>query len=175
MRHISECLSEVLERFKRGPQRWPIARLGERESIPWMLRLSILRRDDYRCKTCGWYGDPGLELDHCLPWSAGGSDDSDNLRVLCSPCNQRRSNFDDGAHLTRRLPTTWWCMSCWTTPDGRGPWADGTDLSRAPLVEEPETLAFCATCGMTDYTDLPLIGDWRTRLVDVLPAAVVTA
>lgn len=174
--HISEAMQGLLDRLERGPQRWPIARVGEREPIPWLLRLSIMRRDDYRCKTCGWRDEAGIELDHCLPWSAGGSDDSDNLRVLCSPCNQRRSNFDDGAHLTRRLPTTWWCASCWNADSrGRMPWADGTNLGAAPRVVDPTTLAYCATCDESDYTDLPLIGDWRARLAAVLPPATVTA
>jgi hypothetical protein len=169
MRPLSDTVEEVLDHLRRRPQRWPIARLGEREPIPWLLRLSILRRDDYRCKTCGWYDPTGttLELDHCLPWSAGGPDDSENLRVLCSGCNQRRSNFDDGAERTRRLPTTWWCMSCWSDePAFRQPWADGTDLSTAPLVRDPLTLAWCAWCWASDYTDQPLTGHYA-RLVSI--------
>lgn len=156
MRLIADILPDVLDILERGPRRWALVRTGEREPIPWALRLSVLIRDDYRCKTCGWRDDTGasLELDHCLPWSAGGPDTSDNLRVLCSSCNQRRSNYDDGAHLTRRLPTTWWCMSCWSEPGRPRPiWQDGTDLGAAPLVTEPSFLAFCAWCRTENYTD----------------------
>lgn len=173
--HISQAIRELVERWKVGPHRHPVARLGEREPIPWFLRLSILRRDDYRCKICGSRDESGatLELDHCLPWSAGGPDDSDNLRTLCRPCNQRRSNFDDGAELIRLLPTTWWCQTCWAEPTPRRTWSDGTNLGVVPPVAEQSVLAWCAYCEAVDYTDQPISGDWRTRLAGVAVTEVI--
>lgn len=151
-------------------QRWPLLRTGEREPIPWPLRLSIYKRDGGVCRLCG-RGD-SLELDHCLPWSAGGPDDSDNLRVLCQPCNTRRSNFVDYAHDTHHRPTTWWCVDCWTDdePRYRTVWNDGTDLTRAPFVTDPTEQAFCAWCDYYSFTDaeLLLVGEHGRRLLRLI-------
>ena len=67
------------------------------------LRLQILERDGYTCQLCGaGPNDPDpyypnrntrLHVDHITPVSQGGTDDPDNLRTLCSTCNQGRSNI----------------------------------------------------------------------------------
>jgi hypothetical protein len=83
---------------------------GEERRLPDFRRKLVLRRDRYECVFCGEGGR--LEVDHIIPWSAGGSDDMDNLRTLCHRCNQERSNFkviDDGF---RRLPTAHECVYC---------------------------------------------------------------
>jgi len=66
------------------------------------LRNEILERNGFTCQLCG--AGPGdvdrfnpnrmvrLHIDHVLPISQGGTDDKENLRVLCSACNQGRSN-----------------------------------------------------------------------------------
>jgi hypothetical protein len=55
-------------------------------------RLRILKRDRYRCTTCGATPalDPAvrLEVDHREPFSLGGSDEDSNLVTLCLPCNR---------------------------------------------------------------------------------------
>ncbi|MFC4006562.1 HNH endonuclease [Nonomuraea purpurea] len=67
--------------------------------VPRGVRAAILLRDGSRCRACGWRpGDPvpqkngrdlyrGLEIDHIHPKSMGGTDDPDNLQVLCTTCN----------------------------------------------------------------------------------------
>lgn len=75
---------------------------ASREISP-QLRTEILDRDGYTCQLCGagpTDRDPNnssrkirLHIDHIIPKSQGGSDDKDNLRVLCSTCNQTRSNI----------------------------------------------------------------------------------
>lgn len=66
-------------------------------------RARILSRDGFTCQICGAaQGDPDatnperqlrLHVDHIQPISSGGSNDDDNLRTLCSACNEGRSNL----------------------------------------------------------------------------------
>lgn len=167
MRSLAEVLKDVVARATSGPKRWAVVRTGPRDPIPWPIRLSVYLRDDYRCKTCGHRDDTRatLQLDHLLPWSAGGSDYTDNLRVLCTPCNQRRTNQQDGAEGRRLLPTTWWCVTCWNEPTHRPSWRDGTDLAAAPAVEQPAILAFCAWCRDIAHTDIAFTAGHYARLV----------
>lgn len=90
-------------------ERWPVVRTGEREPINRLTRRLIYQRDGHRCCLCDRRGL--LELDHIVPWSAGGADTSENLRSLCGKCNGERSNFRtvlDGP----AIPVTLACDSC---------------------------------------------------------------
>lgn len=93
-------------------ERFPVIRTGEREPIPYQVRAAVWLRDRGICQRCQYRNPKPWELDHIVPWSAGGSDDSTNLRVLCEPCNQKRSNYDDRSTFARR-PVTWWCDRCY--------------------------------------------------------------
>ncbi len=59
--------------------------------IPLSLRYYVLRRDSFRCVTCG--ASPAitagvvLHIDHTHPWARGGPTVADNLRTLCLSCN----------------------------------------------------------------------------------------
>lgn len=77
-------------------QRWPVIRTGERIELPRWYRRAIARRDGWACRICHAI-DQGeqWEVDHIIPWSAGGSDDSTNLRLTCQACNQQRGNRAD--------------------------------------------------------------------------------
>lgn len=59
-----------------------------RPPIPAEVRALVMERDEYRCVECGIVDD--LTLDHIWPWSLGGEDTVENLRVLCRPCNSRK-------------------------------------------------------------------------------------
>lgn len=97
-------------------ERFPVVRTGEREPIPYQLRSAVWLRDKGICQKCGVRNPKPWQLDHIVPWSAGGTDDSTNLRVLCEPCNQNRSNYDDATTFARR-PVTWWCHRCYSDPE----------------------------------------------------------
>lgn len=60
------------------------------------LRFDVLKRDNFKCCTCGASPakDPNvtLHVDHVIPWSKGGETIIDNLQVLCSECNQGKSD-----------------------------------------------------------------------------------
>lgn len=51
------------------------------------------------CPICGAHLDfskgrsaNSAEVDHIIPWSRGGEDTIENVRVVCRSCNQRRGN-----------------------------------------------------------------------------------
>ena len=48
----------------------------------------MFRRDGYRCDYCG--STRNLEIDHKIPPDLGGTNDRDNLQVLCQACNSRK-------------------------------------------------------------------------------------
>lgn len=94
-------------------QRHNVIRTGEREPIPSHVRSAIWYRDRGKCDNChpDYPSKTHLELDHITPWSAGGTDTTDNLRLLCQDHNQRRSNFIDFARP--KMAATWWCSRCY--------------------------------------------------------------
>lgn len=63
--------------------------LHVRRIIPGEVRMRVMERDGYACRHCQRSIDDGVELhiDHIVPHSWGGSDDEENLQVLCEHCN----------------------------------------------------------------------------------------
>ena len=149
---IGEFFLEALETaWSQSGQRWPLLRTGAREPIPAHVRAAVWYRDGGLCAHCA-SGVPvefqPWHLDHIIPWSAGGPDDSTNLRVLCERHNLDRSNqFDPFAHA--KIPVTWWCTNCFADIreldddgfpiDGPGQWAWAAGRPiRCPLHLEDE-------------------------------------
>ena len=67
-----------------------------REPNLW-LRFMVLRRDNFKCSTCGASPakDPSVELhvDHIAPWSKDGETILENLQTLCRNCNLGKSDM----------------------------------------------------------------------------------
>lgn len=67
-------------------------------AINWRLRFVVMRRDSYRCKSCG--RSPATDLstilhvDHVLAWVKGGETVLENLQTLCLVCNIGKSDLD---------------------------------------------------------------------------------
>lgn len=71
------------------------------KTIPDKLRLKVLKRDNFTCKSCG--KSPALypeleinvvklEVDHFKPFSKGGTDELENLQTLCILCNRGKGD-----------------------------------------------------------------------------------
>lgn len=139
-----------------APQRYPRLRAGQRDRIDPYTRRLIYERDGYSCQRCGlsldMYERPAkqnfagdqLQLDHIVPWSANGSDRSDNLRTLCDECNSERSNYHDPA--TRRITgVTACCYWCAHRCDELPEWCE-------ELTDDlPRIAAYCGRCGTTSW------------------------
>lgn len=73
----------------------PAARPAMPRSISVGVRYEVLRRDHFRCVTCGASpaNDRGcvLHVDHVVPVSRGGDTTLANLRSLCQDCNLGKS------------------------------------------------------------------------------------
>ncbi|WP_159844885.1 HNH endonuclease [Nocardia sp. CY41] len=73
--------------------------------IPQTQADSIRRRDHHTCQKCG---NPGHEVDHILNVKADGTDDDDNLQVLCKDCHDAKTQTEAAAgriRHNRRRPT----------------------------------------------------------------------
>ena len=81
--------------------------------ISQRLRAQVLERNGYTCQMCGiGAGDPAkdgrparLHVGHIVDRSHGGTDTLDNLRALCSRCNQGAKN------VTQEPPSYTWLIS----------------------------------------------------------------
>jgi hypothetical protein len=66
----------------------------KRKTIKTSIRYQVLKRDKHRCQSCGATAKDGakLQIDHIKPVSKGGSNDLENLQVLCRDCNLGKGN-----------------------------------------------------------------------------------
>lgn len=88
-----EFLEPDLEQIK------SISRHKTKKSISWRLRFIVMRKDGFKCKSCG--RSPAtdssivLHVDHIQPWSKGGETILENLQTLCSKCNLGKGNLEN--------------------------------------------------------------------------------
>lgn len=62
----------------------------KRKIIPSKVRAYIFERDEYSCNRCG--ATDRLAIDHIHPVSKGGTNDIENLQILCHACNSQKGN-----------------------------------------------------------------------------------
>jgi|DEB0MinimDraft_6_1074348.scaffolds.fasta_scaffold13388_2 hypothetical protein len=69
-------------------------RAVNKRNVPNALRIAILERDKFKCIYCGLGAKDGavLNVDHILPISKGGSNESYNLQTLCRACNNGKAD-----------------------------------------------------------------------------------
>ena len=61
-------------------------------------RIAIYNRDGNICLYCG--SNNNLSLDHIIPRSKGGSNDTSNLITCCIACNSSRQEMDINVHIS---------------------------------------------------------------------------
>lgn len=57
------------------------------------LKDKILARDNYTCQSCGRVGGR-LELDHIINVAQGGTNNQDNLQILCHDCHKQKTQTE---------------------------------------------------------------------------------
>jgi hypothetical protein len=63
--------------------------VAEPRSLSLRKRFLVMKRDSFSCVLCSASGQGvRLEVDHRVPKARGGSDDIDNLQMLCFGCNR---------------------------------------------------------------------------------------
>lgn len=110
-------LADVIATIGQPRRRHPVVRIGQRAEIPAHVRAAVWFRDRGACELCGTrevVNNGPWHLDHIKPWSAGGPDTTDNLRLLCEAHNVERSNYADPTEDRPRRPATWWCIHCYS-------------------------------------------------------------
>ena len=97
LRRFAECINAVDEASLSTDPMLNTKRHKTARDINLRLRFKVLRRDNFKCCSCGASPakDPGVELhvDHIFPWSKGGKTVLENLQTLCSKCNGGKSNL----------------------------------------------------------------------------------
>jgi diadenosine tetraphosphate (Ap4A) HIT family hydrolase/5-methylcytosine-specific restriction endonuclease McrA len=94
--HLSGLCEAKLDDYKtkRGRRIWQHRRVSA-GYISGTFRYEVLKRARFRCELCGVSADVrALEVDHIVPRTKGGADDSDNLQALCYSCNSMKRDRD---------------------------------------------------------------------------------
>jgi hypothetical protein len=82
------ALLMMLEREDEQGLEWELdAHLAE--PIPEDVKRLVYERYSGRCLACG--SDQLIQYDHIVPWSMGGGNEPQNIRLLCAGCNRRQA------------------------------------------------------------------------------------
>ncbi len=85
---IQKDIKFTIGRIKPAKRKPAKRKPAKRKHIPKAVRDAVMERDNYKCVYCASTNNP--ELDHDEARANGGSDDDDNLQVLCRSCNRRK-------------------------------------------------------------------------------------
>ena len=90
--HIARIATEARAQRKlmRLPQEELKKRRNQSRHAMRKLRTVIGERDNWTCHECGKFCDDDAHIDHIRPIVFGGTEDPENLQVLCSKCNSHK-------------------------------------------------------------------------------------
>lgn len=173
---LGATLQDVVEATAHARERMPIERVGRPGPLSPDVRKAVLLRDGYTCQWCRAHVAQGytFEVDHIVPWSAGGSNATDNLRTLCADCNQGRGNARTDASTAKALLIVGNCGRC----RGRRfvPWDQSPTGRPAVLFDDPEVReigtddreapVWCLGCRKPSTTSKARAADVRRRQAD---------
>jgi hypothetical protein len=123
------------------PLRYELVRTGRRFPLEPYLSRAVFERDKcQKCPLCGMFMERGesVEVDHVVPWSAGGENVTSNLRLTHKECNQKRSNFYHPSDAKPIMPVTPKCQAC---------------LGVLFTDDDDPVLAYCLTCEFEEYAE----------------------
>lgn len=122
---------------KRGMSIWDY-RLIDDSDVPYDLRYRVLAESDRRCALCGVTPkERPLDVDHIIPRTRGGTNDTANLQVLCSRCNRAKGNRDTRDFRVTTSESQSGCPFCPPEVEERA--IDATPLVRAVPDQHPVT------------------------------------
>jgi hypothetical protein len=151
---VPDTLVETLKSFLASTKRCEVVRSGPREPISEWVRVNVLMRVGFTCKWCGASGShTQLHIDHIVPWSAGGTVASGNLRILCQTCILQRSNLQTDADYARALLITNGCGTCCADFYG-----DDRDIG--------EVAIWCAWCRATGLVNQDTFDHYRDEQIN---------
>lgn len=152
---VGSALLAACEQIATANERHPVIRTNRPGKLDPEIRKAVLRRDHWCCLWCkrGISDDVRLEVDHILPWSAGGTNATDNLRTLCLDCNQGRSNTRADSDSAKALLIVGNCPLCYLPDD---PDAELGESDR-------EAPVWCLRCRKPSSTDKAHAASVRRR------------
>ena len=91
----TEYLDWITEQEKKLVKKWAKKEIIERRRSDFAkerdrLMLALIERDGYECTECEEVDS--LSIDHIIPLSKGGSDELDNLQLLCKKHNSSKGD-----------------------------------------------------------------------------------
>ena len=85
---LSKKINKFEKRFHKLASIFYEIRPSNNRYIPKSVRQRVLIRDGYRCVKCSRQKD--LQFDHDIAVANGGSNEEDNVQLLCKRCNQMK-------------------------------------------------------------------------------------
>ena len=85
---LSKKVNKFEKRFHKLASIFYEIRPSNNRYIRKAVKQAVTIRDKHRCVKCG--AAENLHIDHVIALSRGGSNEMDNLQVLCKDCNLRK-------------------------------------------------------------------------------------